>query len=148
MRKQYLHLYSLFIFFCKFFSFLRNFYILCPVLKVSDSRREIIKFHNNWSLGIEEPQIGVSVEETLQQLVPCLVLPTSCLFSTRVLWSQTQHMLPCLHRGILGKHFLHSVVLEGLKYLNLAAMSLAKTGIKKGFQLFHSTWESYNLTKH
>lgn len=90
--------------------------------------------------------MGVSVGETLQQLAPCLVLTASCLVST--LWSQTQHVLLCLHRGGLRKQFLHSVALEGLKYLNLTAMSLAKTGIKKRFQLFHSTGESYHLTNH
>lgn len=112
---------------------------------VFDSRREIIKFHNT-GLWVEEPQISVSVRETLQQLVPCLVLTASCLFST--LWSQTQHVLPCLHRGVLRKQFLHSAALEGLKYLNLTAASLAKTGIKKRFQLFLSTQVSYHLTNH
>lgn len=46
---------SLSFFFSKFFSFLTNFYVLCPVSMVFDSRREIITFHNNWSLGRGAP---------------------------------------------------------------------------------------------
>lgn len=71
-----MHLCSLFLSFCKFFSVLSKFYILCPIPMVFDSGKEIIKYHNT-GLWVEEPQIGVSVEETLQQFPVQSCLPAA-----------------------------------------------------------------------
>lgn len=127
--------------FPKFFSFLNNFYIPCPV-PVVFYRREIILRTGLW---VEELQTGVSVAETLQQFPvrSCLPFQYTC-----ALESDTAHAasspVSCSQETIpsLGC----PVRLEILK--TDSNESHEGRGMKMKIQLVHSTLESYYLANH